>query len=354
MRITNSMMVSNTIWNMNKSMERLSKAQQRESTQSKIQLPSDDPVVATKAVKYRNYVAKVERYQKNADDAESWQKVTDNALSDLGDALKQLRDLTSQASSGTLSDSDREAIKTESGQLKQQVVEIMNTSYADRYIFAGYNTDKAPYEIVATGLGDKVTYKGQYISLGGPVASSYSTADITAFCSANAGSIYQETGDQAIKYNIGFTSEMAINVEGQDVIGQGTGSNLFDSIDKLLLGLDGATTFQTATIDSSTSPAAVTVQSTTFTLDQVLTDLDNDYDRLLAARADLGARMNYVSMAKDRLSNDCTTYTTLMSNNEDMDTAQATMDVSTAEYVYEASLSVGAKVISKTLVDFLT
>jgi flagellar hook-associated protein 3 FlgL len=99
---------------------------------------------------------------------------------------------------------------------------------------------------------------------------------------------------------------------------------------------------------------AVTVKTNTFTLDEELTDLDNDFDRLLAARADLGACTNYLTMTKDRLSNDYNTYTKLMSNNEDVDVAEASTNVSTAQYVYEASLSVGAKVISKSLVDYIS
>ena len=356
MRITNNMMTANTIWNLNQNLERLSKAQEQASSQSKIQLPSDDPVVAARAIKYRNYVAKVEQYQKNVDNASSWQEVTDSALSDLGDIIKRLKELTVQASSDILSDSDQESIKTEVSELKQQVVDVMNTSYAGRYVFAGYETDSPPYAIESTELGDKVTFKGDYLSLGGPTAESVSDDDIINYCSTNADQTYQAQNDgtQAIQFNIGFGVQIAVNVEGQNVIGGAPGANLFDTIDKLLLGLGGATSYKTAQLDTSTSPATVTVQDNTLDLDTVLSDLDTDYDRVLTARADLGARMNYVSMAKDRLSNDNTTYTQLMSNNEDVDTAEVSIELSTAQYVYEASLTVGAKVIGKSLVDFLT
>ncbi len=354
MRITNNMMVSNTVWNINKNMERLSKAQDVVSTQNKIQLPSDDPVVATRAIKYRNYVAKIEQYQQNAADAASWQAVTESALSDLGDVVKRLKELTVRASSDTLSDTDQASIQTEVEQLQQQVVDIMNTTYADRYIFGGYDTDQAPYALVSTDTGTKVTYKGQYLSLGGPMSAALDAAAIEDFCSANATTAYQDTEDQAIKYNIGFGTKIAINVEGQDVIGSETGSNLFDTIAKLLLGLDGATSYQTATIDDSTTPATVTVTSNPLEIDSVLTDLQADYDRLLNVRADLGARMNYVDMAITRLSNNATTYTKLQSNNEDADTAKSSTDLTTAQYVYQASLLVGAKVISKSLVDYMS
>ena len=359
MRITNSMMLANTVWNINQNMERLSKAQDRQSSQSKIQLPSDDPTVAARAIKYRSYVAAVTQYQKNVGDAISWQNVTDSALSSLGDVIKKLRDLTVQASStGTLSENDLQDIKDQVSVLKQQAVDIMNTSYAGRYIFAGYATDQPPYQILSTttpvAVGDKVMFKGQYLSLGGPMSASLSDADIQNYCQAHAAEMYNAGPAQAIKYDIGFGTQLAINVEGQDVIGQSTGANLFDTIDKLLLGLDGATTYKTASIDPTTSPPTVTVTTNSFKLDDLLNEFDADYNRVLAARSSLGARMNYAQMMQTRLGDDATTYKTLMSNNEDVDVAQSSVDVSTAEYVYEASLAVGAKVNSKTLVDFLT
>ncbi len=354
MRITNNMMVANSIWNLNQNLERLSKAQEKGSSQSKIQLPSDDPVIATRAIKYRNYVAKIEQYQKNVEDAGSWQSVTDSALKDLGDVIKQLRDLTSQASAETKSESDLAAIREEVIQLKEQAIDIMNTSYAGRYVFGGFVTDKAPYEVTSTTLGDKVMFKEGYLSLGSPVSGLVDDADIIAFCQANAAQMYESGGAQEINYNIGFGGQLAVNVEGQDVIGTGVGTNLFDTIDKLLLGLDGETSYKTAEIDNSGTPATVTVTSHDLNLDELLDTLDTDYDRVLTTRADLGARMNYVNMSKTRLANDLTTYTTLMSNNEDVDVAEASMELSTAQYVYQATLSVSSKVIGKSLVDYLS
>lgn len=352
MRITNSMTIASTVRNLNNNAKRLSTAQEQMSSQSKIQLASDDPVVAARAIKYRNYVAKVEQYQSNVDDAISWQKVTDNALSDLNDVVQQIREYAVQGSTDSLADDDKQTIKTNVEQLKEQVMEIMNASYAGRYVFGGYVTDTEPYASETTAVGDKVTFKGQYMNLGGPMAANLSDSDIIDYVTANIDNMYESGSVQSIKYNIGYGHQIAINVEGQDVIGEGTESNLFDSIDKLLLGMDGATSYKTAAI--STDPTAVTVETTTFSLDEVLADLDNDINRILTARSDLGARTNYLTMTKDRLDSDYNTYTKLMSNNEDVDVAEASTNVSVAEYVYEASLTVGAEVISKSLVDYIS
>lgn len=347
MRITNSMMIANTVRNINNAARRLSEAQDKMSSQKKIQLASDDPVVATRAVKYRNYVSTVEQYQKNVDDVTSWQEVTESALSDLSDVIQQVRTLTVKSASDTMTTDDLAEIKAQIIELRDEAIQIMNTSYAGRYVFGGFSTGEEPYALASTAVGDTVTFKGQYLSVGGVASADIDDATIAAFCSANTQ--YETTAAESIKYNIGFNVDITVNTEGQDVIGEGVGGNLFDTISKLLLGLDGETSYKTA--DTSTNPATVTAE--TFSLDGLLTDLDEDYDRVLTAQAKLGARMNYVSRVSDRLSTDYETYTTLKSNNEDVDVSEASTEVSTAEYVYEASLSVGAKVITKTLIDYL-
>lgn len=352
MRITNTMMIANTVRNLNNNAARLSKAQEQMSSQLKVKLASDDPVIASRAIKYRSYVSKVEQYQENVEDALSWQEVTDSALSDLGDVIAQLQEYTGQAATDTLSDTDRQAIKANVALLKEQVIQIMNSTYADRYIFGGYVTNEESYMKQDTALGEKVQFKGQYMNLGGPVSAEVSDTDIIDFCTANIDQMYTSGNEQGIKCNIGYGNQITVNVEGQNVIGSSNGNNLFDSIDKLLLGLDGATSYKTATISSD--PASVSVEEVSINLDDVLTDLGQDLDRLLTSRSDLGARMNYLTMTKDSLSNDYNTYTKLMSQNEDIDTVEISTEVSTAQYVYEASLTVGAKVISKSLVDYLS
>lgn len=404
MRITNSMLVSNTVWNIGKNTERLSEASERQSTQSKISLPSDDPVVATNAVKYRNYVSTVEQYQDNVSNATSWMSVTEGAISDLNDVVQEIRDKTVQAANGTQSAQSLSAIKTEITQLKKSAIDILNTSYAGRYVFAGYNTDASPYADTTVSLTNAdgtttsvsaVTYKNQYVNLGSVVSdavatdygasgtasapttpsglasleSAYNTAKTVTSASTTTPGIYNYSSiaDQTINYNIGYGSEIAVNVEGQDLVGTTSGSTLFDTIDKLLLGLDelsstadttsavtGTTTIKYYSLTTDASGNATGTTSSTFTLTDILGDLDTDMDRISSVTADLGARESYVTLAKNRLSDDKTVYTKLMSNNEDVDVATATTDLSEAQTVYEASLTVGAKAITKSLLDFIT
>jgi flagellar hook-associated protein 3 FlgL len=63
--------------------------------------------------------------------------------------------------------------------------------------------------------------------------------------------------------------------------------------------------------------------------------------------------MDNVSSATSSLGDSYTTYKALMTDNENIDTATAATELTSAEYTYEAALAVGAKVISKSLIDYI-
>lgn len=142
MRITNGMMISNMIRNLGNNQKRLSKYQDQLDTGKKISVPSDDPVVAARALKLRTDVAKVEQYQKNINDAQSWLDATDVALGKIGDVLQKARELTVQASNGTNTPEETQKIALELKQLRTQAIHLSNSSYAGRYIFSGFKTDQ--------------------------------------------------------------------------------------------------------------------------------------------------------------------------------------------------------------------
>lgn len=142
MRITNNMMISNMIRNLGNNQSRLSKYQDQLDTGKKISVPSDDPVVAARALKLRTDVAKVEQYQKNIDDSESWLDLTETALAEVGDVLQRARELTNQAANSTNTPGETQKIAEEIKQLKIQIVHLSNSTYAGRYIFSGFKTDQ--------------------------------------------------------------------------------------------------------------------------------------------------------------------------------------------------------------------
>ena len=81
MRITNKIMRNNSLYNLNQNKILEDKLTNQMTNQSKIARPSDDPVVAIRALRLRSSVTKVTQYhEKNAADADQWLSVTADAL----------------------------------------------------------------------------------------------------------------------------------------------------------------------------------------------------------------------------------------------------------------------------------
>ncbi|HOV25205.1 MAG TPA: flagellar hook-associated protein FlgL [Pseudobacteroides sp.] len=141
MRITNNMLINNMIGYISGNLNRMDKLQTQLATGKKISVPSDDPIVAAKALKLRTDVAEIDQFKRNANDADSWTMLTENAMGMLVDVLQRARELAVQGANGTLTAEDKGKIQKEIEQLKEQVIHIANTTYAGRYVFSGHATD---------------------------------------------------------------------------------------------------------------------------------------------------------------------------------------------------------------------
>lgn len=76
-------------------------------------------------------------------------------------------------------------------------------------------------------------------------------------------------------------------------------------------------------------------------------------DRFLAERANIGARQNRVELMEDRLGHQEVISKRILSENEDVDIEKVIVELTTQESIHRAALSVGARIIQPTLVDFL-
>src|SRR5690554_3639497 len=100
-RVTQSMMNSQLLRNLNLNTNRMNVMQDQIATGKRINKPSDDPVGISYAMRYRSELASNEQYQGNVDSAISWLENTDTTLGQVGDALHRLRELTVKAANGT-------------------------------------------------------------------------------------------------------------------------------------------------------------------------------------------------------------------------------------------------------------
>lgn len=144
MRITNKMMTSNTNININNNKVSLDRLNTQVSTQKKISRPSEDPVVAIRALRLRSSLSEISQYyEKNIPDAESWLEVTESALKETVGVITDMYDYCVQGSNDDLTATDRAKVLANLKELKDQVYASGNADYAGRTVFTGYRTGES-------------------------------------------------------------------------------------------------------------------------------------------------------------------------------------------------------------------
>ncbi len=142
MRITNKIMQRNNLSNINTNKIYQDTLSTQMSTQKKINRPSDDPVVAIRALRLRSSVTEITQYySKNIPDAESWLSVTEDSLKNLTAIVTNMISQATKGSNGDLTSSDREIILEQLKALRDEVYATGDADYAGRYVFTGYRTD---------------------------------------------------------------------------------------------------------------------------------------------------------------------------------------------------------------------
>ncbi len=303
MRITNNMLINNMVNYIGNNLTRMDKYQSQLATGKKIQVPSDDPVVAARALKLRTDVAEIDQYSKNLKDAQSWLDITDSALSDMGDIFQRVKELVT-SSDGIESPEDLQATSQEVQQLRTQLINLGNSTYAGRYIFSGYQTDKKL-------LNDDGTFA------------------------------IAENNNEKINYEIGIADDININITGGDLFNNGASINAANvgTAGKFIQDMDELIT---------------ALNSADYTgINNKIADFTNNMDSILRVRADVGARVNRLELTSNRMQNDSLNFTKLMSENENVDMTDTIMNLKNEENVYRASLAGGARIITPSLVDFL-
>lgn len=295
MRITQSMLASNSLRNLSSSYLKMGKYQDQLSTGKKITKPSDDPVVAMKGMHYRSDLTEVDQYKRNLSELHLWMDNSEAGMEQANSALQRIRELVVQGQNGSLTPEDRNAIAAEVGQMKQDLVKTANTQIAGRYIFHGNDVMNPPVAqedppVVAANL----------------------------------------TNPAINNYNVEVSKGVSLkaNVNPANVFSQ----ELFDVVG----GIQNA-------MENNNSGE----------LDGYLSRLDKVMETSSSERSELGARSNRLDMIENRLGQQSVMANQVLSDNEDADIEKVIMDLTTQESVHRAALSVGSRIIQPTLMDFL-
>lgn len=146
MRITNNILINNLKSNMRTNIRNLEKYQRQLASGQRINKPSDDPVGLVSVLRLSSRLRDNEQYKANVNDAMSWLTATESSLSVLTENVNRVHELTVYGATGTLTYDDRKALSAEVRKIREQIVDLINTTHGDRYVFGGTNTTRKPYD----------------------------------------------------------------------------------------------------------------------------------------------------------------------------------------------------------------
>lgn len=296
MRITQSMMSSSMMNNLQSNYRRLDKTQEQLMTQRRLNRPSDDPVGVSSALKYRAEISSTTQFNENVQDADSWMKFSDTVMTEATQIVQRLSELAVEGGTDTVPADARKNIAAEVDQLYKQLVSLGNSQFKGKYIFNGERVNEQPYP-------------------DDPANQTYSL----------------DQGE--VEYQIGAGIYVGVNTNGDKVFGaSGDPNGLFKVVYDLKNALLG---------DSTTGIQAA------------IPALQKNLENIITTQAEVGGKQNRLEFTLNRLDDLNLNYISLQSKAEDVDMPSAISDLKTAESIYQASLDTMARIIRPSLMDFL-
>jgi len=286
------MLSQNLLRNLESAQGRMDQLQNQLSSGHRINRPSDDPVGIQNAMRLKSNISSVEQWKSNANEALDYMNTADSTLGDMTSMLQRVRELTVQGANGTLATVDKGAIADEVDQISNQLKMMANTQVGSKYIFSGTATDK------------------ELIPLDGSVS---------------------QANGMPVNFEVGNNLSIDVSVSGQNLFGNST-SGVLATLNNLSADLR--------------SGNSVGVNS-------ALGNIDANIDNVVTLRAGLGARTNRMTALQAQLDYTSGNLQDNLSSIQDADMATSITDFTNAQNVYKAALSVGAKIIQPSLVDFM-
>lgn len=365
----------NTQRNLNSSSNALATSMQRLSTGSRINSAKDDAAGLQIANRLTSQVNGLGVAVRNANDGISLAQTAEGALQQSTNILQRMRDLALQSANGSNSDSERDALNSEVGQLKKELDRISNTTtFGGRQLLDGtfgtasFQVGSAANEIISVGIDEMSStslkgdfYNGAGAGLAGTVVAGSTKIAIATVgggttnveVAFKGGETLNQAGEKIAAAindaNVGVSATLKAGTTTGELEyvsrtnSAGTASELTSitlsagTVDAGVSG--GAVTMTAATantvagIDISTSKGA---QSAVLVIDGAIKQIDSQ-------RADLGAIQNRFDNTIANLQNISENVSAARGRIEDTDFAAETANLSKNQILQQAGTAILAQ-----------
>lgn len=300
-RITQQMVSGSTLNDLGSALKALQRSSNELSSGKRILAPSDDPYGASRAIDLQSQLDGLSSYAQSVKDGVSWSQAASGALGNVGEVLQRIRELTLQASNGTVNASDMANIGKEIAQLTEVVKQDANTQYAGQYVFSGTATSTAPYK-----MGAEDAYLGNAETVSRSVAPG-----------------------TTVPISTDISSLMGSGPEAKD-------GKLLDVLRTISKHLAEGTPEAKSALDGADLKA-----------------LDSNMQTLIGLQASAGATIDQLQTAANSIETLQSSITQTLSNTQDADYAKTTIAYSNEKAAYQAALHAGASIVQESLLNFL-
>jgi len=274
------------------------KAQEVVSSSKRINKLSDDPVGLVTVLDLRSSLSNIDQLSRNVSMGKSWLTASESALDQVNDILTDVKSLTVQMSSATTGSSERANAAGVVDEYLNQIISLSNSQSGGRYIFAGTDTDNAPFELNADET--QVDYNGN---------------------------------GKAFSVKIGSNSNIAVGKVGSEIFGENwDNNNIFKTLSDL------KTSLQNNDISG---------------IQDAMGNLDQHMDKINSEISDIGGKAKRMEVKENIIADLKLNYTERKSSLEDADIAEAVIALNAKQLAYNAALTSASKIMGKSLVDYL-
>lgn len=133
------------------------------SSGTRVNSLSDDPAAVGENVLLGSQLRLDDSFSQTENSTVGMLQVMDSTLGSVVSQLTQALSLATEGNNGTLNASDLNSIATQISGIRDEVLSLANTTYMNRYIFAGSQGGTSPYSLDSAVTPNAATYNGDTV-----------------------------------------------------------------------------------------------------------------------------------------------------------------------------------------------
>lgn len=326
-RITEQQMARTLVTQIANNREQVNRYGNEISSGYAVSVPGDSNVSGTIA-QFREQLEKIEGFKSRISSVTSILSFQDEATSQANEVMIRAKEIATQAASETNNPENRAQLANEIWQLRDHLASLANSQYQGRYIYGGANDGTPPY--------DPLTYN---TPLSGEAHTRYAL---------NTGSGMSTARTVKITDDLSVT----VNTPAEDVFG-----NAMTALERLGRALDGYDTLPASgtpdgTGNAYTFPQDFTTQTQAIKDAMDLLETARTTD-IMPERVALGGKIKRLESAQSILELSETNAKGVLEKLQDSDYATSATNLTQAQTALQASLTVTARVLNNTIMDYL-